>query len=59
MFLESLDRARLRFDFDLFAFVVMPENCHVMVCPRRELYDIGEILTVRHALTTAALNTYN
>src|SRR5579863_3774937 len=44
VFLQGLDEARARLNFDVFAYVVMPEHCHALVCPRTEAYDMGEIL---------------
>jgi putative transposase len=44
-FLLSLDQARTDLQFDIFAYVVMPEHCHVLVCPRNEVYDMGKILS--------------
>ncbi len=43
--LQALDAARYSADFELFAFVVMPEHCHVLLCPKNEEYAMGEILT--------------
>ena len=43
-FLQALDVARSKHDFDVFAYVVMPAHCHVLVCPKSPAYDMGEIL---------------
>jgi len=40
---ESLDTARAEFDFDLWCYVFMPEHVHLIVWPRRKVYDIAEI----------------
>lgn len=45
LFLEGLDRARGKLDFNLFAYVVMPDHCHVLVGPRQNAYDVGRILS--------------
>ncbi|QDT38012.1 REP-associated tyrosine transposase [Stratiformator vulcanicus] len=37
---ESIDAARKRWEFDLWAFVVMPEHVHLMVHPRRQDHDV-------------------
>ncbi|QOV90545.1 transposase [Humisphaera borealis] len=44
-FVESLDRARQKLDFELWAYVVMPEHVHVLLLPRREVYEMAAILT--------------
>jgi putative transposase len=43
-FIEALDRARRRWDFALWAYVIMPEHAHVLIYPRRIEYDVGLIL---------------
>lgn len=40
VFLEKLDRARKRHAFDVWAYVLMPENVHLVVYPRRQAYSI-------------------
>jgi putative transposase len=40
---EALDAARAELEFDLWAYVFMPEHVHLIVCPHRQEYDIGEI----------------
>src|ERR1700680_2962064 len=40
---ESLSAARAELDFDLWAFVFMPEHVHLIVHPRRPIYDIATI----------------
>ncbi|QDU31231.1 Transposase IS200 like protein [Anatilimnocola aggregata] len=40
---ESIERARVKHDFDLWAFVIMPNHAHVIVRPRPEKYRIGRI----------------
>jgi putative transposase len=44
LFIEALDRARRRWDFELWAYVIMPEHVHVLLRPRCEEYDIAAIL---------------
>jgi len=43
-FLESLDRARGKRAFDLWAFVIMPEHVHLLIWPRTQEYSISRIL---------------
>jgi putative transposase len=40
---DSIERARCRFEFDLWAYVFMPEHAHLVVHPRKPEYDIAEI----------------
>ncbi|MFH1267594.1 MAG: transposase [Planctomycetota bacterium] len=40
---SSLEAARAELEFDLWAYVFMPEHVHLIVYPRREDYDIAEI----------------
>jgi putative transposase len=41
---EAIDSARERLEFDLWAFVFMPEHVHLIVHPRALTYDISMIL---------------
>jgi putative transposase len=41
---EAIDKARHGLDFALWAFVFMPEHAHVVVWPRRPVYEISAIL---------------
>ncbi|OHB79367.1 MAG: hypothetical protein A2V98_00630 [Planctomycetes bacterium RBG_16_64_12] len=40
---SSLDAARSKLQFDLWAYVFMPEHVHLIVYPRRRKHDIAEI----------------
>jgi putative transposase len=40
---EALDDARREWDFALWAYVFMPEHVHLIVFPRRAVYDIADI----------------
>jgi len=40
---ESLETARAEFEFDLWSYVFMPEHVHLIVRPRRRVYDIAQI----------------
>ena len=42
--LESLRSARERCNLDLWAYVIMPEHCHVLLLPRDVDYSISRIL---------------
>ena len=40
---EALDAARAELEFDLWVYVIMPEHVHLIICPRRPVYDIAKI----------------
>ena len=42
--LDALDRARDRWHFELWAYVIMPEHVHLLVCPQDADYRISHIL---------------
>jgi putative transposase len=42
---KSIAEARDRCNFDLWAWVIMPEHVHLLVCPRNSVYTISKILT--------------
>jgi putative transposase len=42
--IESLSKARERLAFDLWAYVIMPEHCHILVYPCRAEYSTSRIL---------------
>jgi putative transposase len=39
----AIDAARKEFDFQLWAYVFMPDHAHLLVFPRRKQYDVAEI----------------
>ena len=41
---ETLDRARKRCNFELWAYVIMPEHVHLLLYPRPPDYDVAAIL---------------
>ena len=43
-FIAALDRARHRWNFALWAYVIMPEHAHVLLYPRQPGYQISSIL---------------
>lgn len=43
-FIQSLEAARERLHFDVWAYVLMPEHCHLLIWPRGALYSISAIL---------------
>jgi putative transposase len=40
---EAIDQARVKLDFSLWAYVIMPEHVHLIVCPRQPVYDVADI----------------
>ena len=38
------NQARQKGDFAIWAYVVMPEHVHLLICPKTEDYEIGSIL---------------
>jgi putative transposase len=43
-FVRALEKARRRHDFDLWAWVLMPEHVHLLVWPRQSVYRMARIL---------------
>jgi putative transposase len=41
---EVVQEARQKFDFDLWAYVIMPEHVHLLIRPRQEQYQMERIL---------------
>jgi putative transposase len=41
---EAIEAARRTMDFDLWAYVVMPEHVHILMSPRERPYQISRIL---------------
>ena len=41
---ESVDRARKKYCFSLWAYVFMPEHVHILICPQEEVYSIAKLL---------------
>src|SRR5262245_18886003 len=42
---EAIQAARVRYDFDVWAFVFMPEHAHLIVRPRRAVFRMSAILS--------------
>jgi len=41
---DAINAARRKHDFDLWAYVFMPNHVHLIICPRQEQYSISSIL---------------
>jgi putative transposase len=49
--------ARERHEFDLWAYVVMPEHVHMLIWPKRETYAVSAVLqAVKQSVSRRALN---
>ena len=54
--MESLDTARKKHMFDLWAYVLMPEHVHLLIFPKADDYSISAILTdIKQPVTRKAL----
>lgn len=42
--IEAIDTARRKHEFDLWAYVIMPEHVHLLIYPRADEYSISQIL---------------
>ncbi len=55
--LDAIDTARARWDFDLWAYVLMPEHVHMLVYPRRPHYEIATFLkSVKQSVARKAVS---
>ena len=53
---EAIDLARKKHAFDLWAYVFMPEHVHLLICPRKPVYDISKILaTIKQSVSKKAI----
>lgn len=41
---DAIIAAKAKLAFDLWAYALMPEHVHILICPRQETYSIAEIL---------------
>jgi putative transposase len=56
-FIDALRQARTRRDFDLWAYVIMPEHAHVLLLPRREVYDVAMIFkSIKQSVARKAID---
>ena len=42
--IQALEQTRRRLDIDLWAYVIMPEHVHLVLCPRQPDYEMRRIL---------------
>jgi putative transposase len=43
MLLDEIEKARQTFNFDLWAYVIMPNHVHLLIWPKEKSYEIAEI----------------
>jgi len=56
-FVEALNQARQRHEFDVWAFVIMPEHAHVVIMPRRPSYSTASVLkSIKQSVARRATN---
>ncbi len=53
---DAINLAREKHEFDLWAYVLMPEHVHLLIWPRNAGYDVSRILaTMKQSVTRKAL----
>lgn len=56
-FLDSLDKARIKYSFKLLAYVIMPNHVHLLIYPMEENYDTSKILSgIKVSLSRKVVN---
>jgi len=54
---DSIIRSREKHQFDLWAYVFMPNHVHLLICPRKQQYSISDILlSIKQPVSRKALN---
>ncbi len=57
LFTAALKEACLKQDFALWAYVLMPEHVHLLVCPRQKDYSVSKFLySVKRPVAVAEIN---
>ena len=55
--LEAINRSRASHGFDLWAYVLMPEHVHLLICPGHEPHRVADMLyTLKKSVTNRALS---
>ncbi len=55
--IDSLNRSRKKYAFDIWAYVIMPEHIHLLIFPTEEEYDVSKILkSVKSSVAKKAMN---
>ncbi len=53
---DSIVQARQKHDFDLWAYVFMPDHAHLLICPRNPDYSISQILlSIKQSVSRKAI----
>ena len=56
-FLDGLERSRVTHGFDLWAYVIMPEHVHLIVCPGAAPHRMADFLyTLKKSVTNRAIS---
>jgi putative transposase len=55
---EVLQRVRHKLDFDLWAYIVMPEHVHLLIHPRQQAYRVENILAALKRPVSAQAKAY-
>jgi putative transposase len=56
--IDALSTARERLQFDVWAYVIMPEHCHILLFPRQPNYSISRILEAIKLPVTRRAKSY-
>jgi len=43
-FIYSINKARVKYEFDIWAWVIMPDHVHILIFPKQAIYSIPGIL---------------
>jgi len=53
---DAVQMAKIKHDFDLWAYVFMPEHVHILICPRTQDYSISQILlSIKQSVSRKAI----
>jgi putative transposase len=55
---DALERARRELEFAIWAYVIMPEHVHVLMCPNSAPYDMSRILVALKKPVATCANAY-
>lgn len=54
---DAINNASAKYDFAVWAFVIMPEHVHLLLCPRQNEYDISRILSgIKQSVSKRAIH---
>jgi putative transposase len=55
---EAIVKTRASLEFDLWAYVFMPDHCHILLLPRREVYSISRMIEAIKLPVTRKASAY-